>query len=78
MPDKLLDVTLDDTIEIPEEWLDLSGVALGFDVLDKPGEVALLVIMPEPQLPLGLSFDPDGAVALANALHAAAEGARAG
>jgi hypothetical protein len=71
----LEEIELDDAPEL-DGWLDLSALAEGFDVLARPGEVALIIHMPEGIEHIGLSFDADGAEALADALIVSALRAR--
>ena len=73
MADTLRDIPLHEAPEAPEEWLDFSELALGFDVMAQPGEVALIVHMPEGAQHVGFSFDADGARALGAALIESAE-----
>jgi hypothetical protein len=68
----LQEIPLDDAPDL-DSWLDLSSLAEGFDVLARPGEVVLIVHMPEGVEHMGLSFDPEGAVALAAALTESAK-----
>jgi hypothetical protein len=69
--DTLREIPLEDAPNL-DEWVDITDLAEGFDVLSKQGEVALVVHMPEGFAHLGLHMDAEGAVALGNALLTAA------
>lgn len=67
MTNSLRDIPLDEAPEL-DSWLDLSELAVGFDVLSKEGEVALIIHMPEGVQHIGVTFDVQGATQLALAI----------